>query len=137
MSRPYVLDAFALMAFLNGEPGGERVKELLEGAEREEIPLLMHLVNLIEVYYTVYREDGEAKANEVYLWAQRLPITFCPLEIGDVARVGALKGSYRISLADAFAAALSQGQGGALVTGDPEFKELEGIIQIEWLAKTT
>lgn len=96
----------------------------------------MHLVNLIEVYYMVYREDGEAKANEVYLWVQRLPITFCPPEMEDVARVGALKGSYRISLADAFAAALAQGQEGILVTGDPEFKELEGIIKIEWLVET-
>lgn len=136
MSRPYVLDAFALMAFLNEEPGGERVKELLEGAERGEFPLRMHLVNLIEVYYSVYREDGEARANEVYLWVQRLPITLCPLELEDVARVGSFKGGYHISLADAFAAALTQGQEGILVTGDPEFKELEGIIQIEWLVET-
>lgn len=136
MSRPYVLDAFALMAFLNEEPGGERVKELLEGAERGEFPLRMHLVNLIEVYYTVYREDGEARANEVYLWVQRLPITLCPLELGDVARVGAFKGGYPISLADAFAAALTQAQEGIVVTGDPEFKKLEGIIQIEWLVET-
>jgi ribonuclease VapC len=39
----------------------------------------------------------------------------------------------RISYADAFAAALAQSENAALVTGDPELKELDDILTVEWI----
>ncbi|MCX6375220.1 MAG: hypothetical protein NTU88_04140 [Armatimonadetes bacterium] len=44
-----------------------------------------------------------------------------------------MKARYAISLADCFAAALAQDLDCPLVTGDPEFKKLEGMLKIEWL----
>ena len=44
-----------------------------------------------------------------------------------------MKATYRISLADAFAAALARRRKAELVTGDPEFKPLEREIKIRWL----
>ena len=38
-----MLDAFAVMAFLNEEPGVDRVKELHDEAKKGVLPLLMHL----------------------------------------------------------------------------------------------
>jgi len=43
------------------------------------------------------------------------------------------KARYKISLADAFAAALAKERKSELVTGDPEFKALEKEIKIHWL----
>ncbi len=43
------------------------------------------------------------------------------------------KARFRISLADAFAAALAKEKKAELVTGDPEFKALEKEIKIIWL----
>jgi predicted nucleic acid-binding protein len=40
---------------------------------------------------------------------------------------------YRMSLADAFAAALAKEKKAELVTGDPEFKALEGEVKIRWI----
>ena len=40
---------------------------------------------------------------------------------------------HRISLADAFAAALAKEKKAELVTGDPEFKAPEKEIKINWL----
>jgi predicted nucleic acid-binding protein len=39
----------------------------------------------------------------------------------------------RLSLADCFAAALAFIEEAELVTGDPEFKQVEGEVKIEWI----
>jgi predicted nucleic acid-binding protein len=43
------------------------------------------------------------------------------------------KARFKLSLADAFAAALAKERRADLVTGDPEFKALEREIKIHWL----
>jgi predicted nucleic acid-binding protein len=43
------------------------------------------------------------------------------------------KARFKISLADAFAAALAKEKKAQLVTGDLEFKSLEKEIRISWL----
>ena len=40
---------------------------------------------------------------------------------------------HRISYADAFAAALAQQLAAPVVTGDPEFRDIEGEVAVEWL----
>jgi PIN domain nuclease of toxin-antitoxin system len=46
----YILDACALIAFLNEEPGQEIVADLLKKAQKGEAAIYMSIVNLIEVY---------------------------------------------------------------------------------------
>jgi predicted nucleic acid-binding protein len=43
------------------------------------------------------------------------------------------KARFKLSLADAFAAALAKENKAELVTGDTEFKPLEGEIKIHWM----
>jgi predicted nucleic acid-binding protein len=43
------------------------------------------------------------------------------------------KARHKLSLADAFAAALAKERKAELITGDPEFKALEKEIKIGWL----
>jgi predicted nucleic acid-binding protein len=52
--------------------------------------------------------------------------------LADVA--AGFKSRFKISLADAFAAALAKERKAELVTGDPEFRALEKEIKIRWLA---
>jgi predicted nucleic acid-binding protein len=44
-----------------------------------------------------------------------------------------LKGSYRIAYADCFAAALTIKLKAILVTGDPEFRQMDEKISIQWI----
>jgi len=52
--------------------------------------------------------------------------------LADVA--AGFKARFKISLADAFAAALAKERKAELVTGDPEFRALDKEIKIRWLA---
>ena len=47
----YLLDSFALLAYLNGEPGESRVQKVLELAKSQDCRLVMSLINLSEVLY--------------------------------------------------------------------------------------
>ena len=44
-----------------------------------------------------------------------------------------IKTQYPISYADAFAVALAQELNATIVTGDPEFKQVESIVTLFWL----
>lgn len=128
-----VLDSFALLAFLRGETGEEKVSALLERAGLRDEPLHMTEANYAEVQYTVIRKDGKDRWDEVAGELPALPIEFHPLTraLADVA--ADFKARHKLSLADAFAAALARERKAELITGDPEFKALAKEIKIGWL----
>ncbi|HOC00826.1 MAG TPA: PIN domain-containing protein [Verrucomicrobiota bacterium] len=133
MSAAPVLDSFALLAFLRGEAGDDKVAALLEKAGARDAPLRMTEVNYAEVKYIVLRKDGAAPWADVARELPTLPIEFHPAdrELADVA--ADFKCRFSLSLADAFAAALAKKHKAELVTGDPEFKAVEKEIKVNWL----
>ena len=48
----FVVDACAILALINREPGHNVVLELLKKAENDSVIVRMHVVNLCEVYTT-------------------------------------------------------------------------------------
>jgi len=62
-----------------------------------------------------------------------LPITLSPVTEDRIFAAARLKAEHSMSYADAFAAALAQELGAALVTGDPEFKSVEPTLRVMWL----
>ncbi|MFA6285789.1 MAG: PIN domain-containing protein [Opitutaceae bacterium] len=130
-----VLDSWALIAFFEDEPAADAVEEILDQAGHEKHRLFLTSINWAEVYYSTMREVSQTVAEEHAQVIAGLPIDI--VGIGDdlkLARQAAIyKATYRLSLADAFAAALAKEKKAELVTGDPEFKPLEKEIKIHWL----
>ncbi len=127
------LDSFALLAFLRGEAGEEKIAALLERAGLRDEPLHMTEVNYAEVKYIVIRKDGKDRWDEIAGELPALPIEFHPATRSLADLAADFKASYKISLADAFAAALAKERKAELHTGDLEFKALEKEIRIAWL----
>ena len=44
-----------------------------------------------------------------------------------------IKAQHAISLADCFAVATAQRENAVILTGDPEFKEVAKLVEIDWL----
>lgn len=131
-----VLDSWALIAFFEDEPAAEEVEKLLVKAEAGTHKLLLCVVNWGEIYYTTMRkvsqEAAEQKAKEIA--GLTIEIVGVDDKNLDLVRQAAIyKGSKKLSYADAFAAALAKLRNAELVTGDPDFKALEGEIKIAWL----
>ncbi len=130
-----VLDSFALLAFFRGEETAAQVRQLLHKAASADRPLYMSEVNYAEVKYMLVKKDGADAWRQAADILTSLPIEFHPADrrLADVA--AGFKARHKISLADAFTAALAKDRKAELVTGDPEFKSLEKEIKINWLAK--
>jgi len=127
----YVLDSFAILAYLGNEEGADKVEELIDKAERGEVKLFMNYVNLGEVYYIVAREFGTAKANEAIAIVKRLPIEFVEVNESLALTAGRIKAMHSLSYADAFVVATAIDKKGVIVTGDREF---EGVYpDILWI----
>ena len=128
-----VLDSFALIAYFRDEPGAEAMENLLVAAGKKDSPLHMSDVNYAEVKYSILRKDGAEAWTAAANVLQGLPINFHSTDrvLADMA--ADFKERFKISLADAFAAALANEKKAQLVTGDPEFKLLDKEIKINWL----
>ncbi len=128
-----ILDSYALLVFLRGKPGEELVTSLLEKAGEKDAPLHMTEVNYAEVNYQVIRQDGADRWAEI---ARELPapaIEFHSATRPLADRAADFKARHKLSLADAFAAALAKEKKAELVTGDPGFKALDKEIAIHWI----
>ena len=125
MRDVFVLDAGSLIAFLKDEEGADKVERLFRETEEEKHELYMSWINVLEIYYGVYREDGKEVAEEVSSKVQGLPITLVRQISEPVFKEGGrLKASYRLSLADSIAAAEAKSKGAILVTSDHHDFEL-------------
>ncbi len=128
-----VLDSFALIAYFRDESGAEAVEQMLVSASKRDSPLHMSDVNYAEVKYSIVKKDGVAAWAEAAKVLEGLPIEFHSTSraLADIA--ADFKARFKLSLADAFAAALAKEKKAELVTGDPEFKPLEQEVKIHWL----
>ncbi|MGB2886009.1 MAG: type II toxin-antitoxin system VapC family toxin [Dehalococcoidia bacterium] len=131
----YILDSYALLAYLGGEIGEGRMKEILHNTSLGESRALMSLINLGEVVYITERERSLAKAQEVLAIIEQLPIEILPVNRQMVLAVAHIKARYPVAYADAFAITAAQSHEGVVLTGDPEFNAVKDIVRIEWIGE--
>ncbi|MCL2173322.1 MAG: PIN domain-containing protein [Candidatus Bathyarchaeota archaeon] len=134
MNTFYVMDACALIAFLRDEQGTEAVTAVLKYAKQGKAEICMNSINLLEVYYDIYRNLGKTKADEELFMIKELPIMI-QSELTDrvFSEAGRFKASYRVSLADSIALAEASVSGGELLTADHhEFDVIEKQEEIKF-----
>jgi len=123
-----------MLAYLNGEPGAERVEELLR--DPGEV-CFAHAVNLCEVYYDMIRRSSGETADQAMNDLAAAGVTERnDMDAGFWRAAAALKARGRVSLADCFCIALSQRLDADLVTSDHhEFDPLaaSGVCRIRFI----
>lgn len=125
----YILDTSALFAFIEDEEGAESVESLLIEAEKGNVTVYLSFISLTEVFYITKKEKGEQEALERLRLIQSLAVHIQESEEPLNIMAGVLKADYRISLADAFIAALCQYHQGIIVHKDPELEQLAPLMQ--------
>jgi len=121
------------MAWVQDEPGAQIVEDLLVEANRKDERLLLHEVNLAEVYYLSIRRVGEAQTQTLAAQLLSLPIQVISTTPEILWQAALVKARYPLSLADAFAMASAIIWDAAVVTGDPEFRAVAHLVEIIWI----
>jgi len=109
-----VLDAWALLALLQAEPAGPRVRDAVAGGGA-----VVSWINLGELHYIVARARGAAEADR----GLRRIVSCVRAEAPDselVLAAARIKAGGGISYADCFAIATARRYEAPLLTGDPE-----------------
>ena len=128
-----VLDSYSVIAYLEGGPGAENMIEMFQAARDSGRDLLLSVANWGEVYYITLREVGRERAEAVAHLISTLPIELVPADLELTKLAAQLKATKKMSYADCFAAALAKLRKAELVTGDEEFRQVEGEIKVRWI----
>jgi predicted nucleic acid-binding protein len=131
--KAIVLDSWAVIAYLEGEASAPRVADHIADAHEYDIPLFISVVNAGEVWYIIARETSVTDADRSITELRHLGIAFIDADWTLAHEAGRFKSKHKMSFADCFAAALAKQKKALLLTGDPEFKQVEQQITINWL----
>lgn len=134
--RHYILDSFALLAYLENEVGATIVQERLQAARNNECALFLSTINLGELIYIIERERGLTTAQLALAQVQQLPIQLLEATLTRILAAAHIKAHSPISYADAFVVAAAQELQATILTGDPEFAKVAVPVKIEWLPQT-
>src|SRR5947207_9826342 len=103
-----VLDSFALLSFLQDEPGSATVAALLEKAGHRQQPVHMTELSYAEIQSTIRRQNGEAAWRMVAGELAALPIEFHPIDRRLADFTADFRTRHNLSLASATTAALAK-----------------------------
>ncbi len=130
-----VLDSCLLLAFLRKEKNWQAIKNYLLETRKGKHKILFCWVNLLEVYYKIYRKRGVLAADKALSIIKKLPLKLVLPDEELFLQTARVKGEYAIALADCFIIAIAKKFKACVLTGDPEFKKVEKEIKIIWLRK--
>lgn len=148
MNTRLVLDAWAVLAWLQGEAPGAVVRDLVDWAEgkveagrrvRRAVgvrlgrpELFISIINLGEVYYTLGRRRGDDEARGTIEELRASSITTFPAPDRLVLQAAALKVRYAMAYGGAFAVATAMAQRASLVTADPVLRAVTEV-PVVWI----
>jgi len=131
---PFIFDSYTLLKFFQKEKGYEKVIRLLEQIRKTGVAKYINAINLGEIIYSTKKEFGDQKKLEVLANIERLNFTILPIPNDLIFQAAEYKAQYSISYADCFALASAVEHKAILVTGDPEFRKVEHLVDIVWIS---
>jgi predicted nucleic acid-binding protein len=128
-----VLDSYALISYLDKEPGYDEVANLFQESVEKDREISICVVNWGEVIYHALRSGGESTAKLAQDAMRVLPLQIVEANKDLTLQAAHLKANHKMSYADCFAVALAMKKKCELVTGDKEFKQVEKEVKIRWI----
>lgn len=125
----YLLDTSALLTLRGDEAGAERVAALLSEASAGAVVCHGCFMSLMEVFYRVWKNEGEAAGRSAYAVCLKLPIIWLHESPALLERAASIKARHPLSLADAWIAASALQLDATLVHKDPEFENLPDLLE--------
>ena len=128
-----VLDSYPVLALLYNEKGAEKIEKTIRDVLKKNGRIFMCAVNYGEVFYAVMRKSGEKAALKAVEMIEEIPVEIIDADRNMSLIAGSYKVKHKMSYADCFTAALAKILSVPIVTGDPEFQEVEKEIKIIWV----
>lgn len=129
----YVLDTSAWLTLIEDEEGADEVQKIIEESIEDKSEIYVSFMTYMEIYYITLQEQDEKEARSRIELISGLPV-FKIESSENVGNIAAqFKAKNRISVADAWIAALAETEKAILVHKDPEFDQLNNSVQLQRL----
>ncbi|HWR90745.1 MAG TPA: type II toxin-antitoxin system VapC family toxin [Dissulfurispiraceae bacterium] len=132
--KTYILDSYALLCLFDRKRKAEKeaVKKYLDDAEKGIIKIYMSKINEGEVFYKLYKYLGSPIAEGFREDLKRglFPLSVVSVNDRRVEEASVIKAKYSVSYADAFCIELAKDMGLPVITGDPEFGNVENVVTV-------
>ena len=129
----YVLDASAILRYLDDEPGAAEVAQLLKRSRIGDAELLMSAANWGEVLFAILKLHGEDAMNRAESKILSLPVQILAVD-HEVAKMAAqVRFRFKMPFADSFAAAVALQNQATVITADYDFTLLRGAVKVQML----
>jgi len=125
----YVLDTSALLTLIEDEAGADEVQHILESAISGNAEIVVSFMSFMEVFYITLQERDMEEAHARVHLMKSLPVTRVESTASMGTAAAGLKAKHRISVADAWIAALALERNAVLIHKDPEFEQTEDEIE--------
>lgn len=125
--KRYVLDSYAILAFLNNEVSKQAVDQYLQKAQSGEVSLYLNAINLGEIYYIIAKRYSFSQAAEIPDIIRNWAISLVQVDTNFILAAAHWKAQYKISYADAFCIETAHQIDCPLLTGDPEILKIKEI----------
>jgi predicted nucleic acid-binding protein len=130
----YVLDASAVLRFIDHEAGSERMTEIFVAQAQGEAEVVISAVNWGEITLLLLKRHGSRAAAAAHLGLRDGEIEVIAASADRAERSAEIKYRYKIPYADAFGVELvGDSQDHILVTADFDMKPAESDYRVEFL----
>lgn len=130
----YVFDSYAFIAYFRGEPESGKIAALLIELSKQKLKAQMVCINVGEVYYILRKKGNAWQATLAMDELLKFPIEIINADLSLTFEAAKIKSRFKLSYADAFAAALTIKSNAILITNDSEF---EALISVHNFRKTS
>ncbi len=129
MADNVLLDTSAILAFICAEDGADVVEKNLRAAARNSLTAYASFITVAELFSAAMKKEGRDRAEYYLSVVKAWPVTWVQSDEALCVAAGELKGSHKMSIADAFIAATAIRHHAVLIHKDPEFESLKGLVR--------
>ena len=133
MNQKSLLDAYGLLLFLQKEGPYQVIKTIFRDAQSKNDPVLINEMSIGEIFHVTARNHSIEKAEAFLPLLEVLPMEIVSNNLEDILRAARIKGQYRVGYISALVTVTAERENAVLLTGDPEFRKVEDVINIKWL----
>lgn len=130
----WVLDASAVLRYLDHEAGWEKVETLFAAHIESHCLVAISAIQWGEIAGRIRKRSGQFRQNETMKALETMELHIVDITAHRAQHAAAIKVDYKIPYAEAFAVELAlDSPEHILVTADYDFKQVEKEIRIEFL----
>jgi len=133
MIKVYVLDASAIVDFVESGRGAGTVERVFNQALRQQNVVLVSVINWAEVLCVLWQRRGEETGRQTMASLARLPVRITDVDVPQALKAAEIKVLHKLSMVDSMAAALAELNAATLITADHDFERLGRRVPILWL----